>query len=244
MSDDLLIRRDGALTRFTFNRPEKRNALSAGLVEALLHGIEAAGRDGTRLAVFQGAGKGFCAGFDFTGIETQSDADLVHRFVRVEQMLQAIRHAPFATLALVHGACFGAAADIVAACSRRVAVPGATFRMPGLRFGVVLGTRRLADLIGPDRARSLLETTRVFTAEEARDLGFLTDIVAEDAWPGLVERTLAAAETLPSAAQRALLERTTPDTRDADMAALVRSVATPGLRARIAAFLDETKKKG
>lgn len=244
MSDDLLIRREGALTRFTFNRPEKRNALSAGLVEALLHGIEAAGRDGTRLAVFQGAGKGFCAGFDFTGIETQSDADLVHRFVRVEQMLQAIRHAPFATLALVHGACFGAAADIVAACSRRVAVPGATFRMPGLRFGVVLGTRRLADLIGPDKARSLLETTRVFAAEEACDLGFLTDIVAEDAWPELVERTRAAAEILPLTAQRALLERTTPDTRDADMAALVRSVAIPGLQARIAAFLGEAKKKG
>lgn len=244
MSDDLLIRREGALTRFTFNRPEKRNALSAGLVEALLHGVEAAGRDGTRLAVFQGAGKGFCAGFDFTGIETQSDADLVHRFVRVEQMLQAIRHAPFATLALVHGACFGAAADIVAACGRRAAVPGATFRMPGLRFGVVLGTRRLADLIGPDKARSLLEMTRVFAAEEARDLGVLTDIVAEDAWPELVEHTRAAAETLPLIAQRALLERTTPDTRDADMAALVRSVATPGLQARIAAFLDEAKKKG
>lgn len=244
MSDGLLIRREGALTRFTFNRPEKRNALSAGLVEALLHGVEAAGRDGTRLAVFQGAGKGFCAGFDFTGIETQSDAELVHRFVRVEQMLQAIRHAPFATLALVHGACFGAAADIVAACGRRAAVPGATFRMPGLRFGVVLGTRRLADLIGPDRARSLLETTRVFAAEEARDLGFLTDIVAEDAWPELIERTRTAAEALPLMAQRALLERTTPDTRDADMAALVRSVATPGLQARIAAFLDEAKKKG
>ena len=194
--------------------------------------------------MFQGTGKGFCAGFDFTGIETQSDADLVYRFVRVEQMLQAVRHAPFATLALVHGACFGAAADIVAACGRRVAVPGATFRMPGLRFGVVLGTRRLADLIGPDRARTLLETTRVFAAEEAFGLGFLTDIAAEDAWPALVEDVLAGAEILPPVAQRALLERTTPDTRDADMAALVRSVATPGLKARITAFLDEAKKKG
>lgn len=243
MSDDLSIRREGALTRFTFNRPEKRNALSAGLVESLLQGLDTAGSDGTRLAVFQGAGKGFCAGFDFTGIETQSDADLVHRFVRVEQMLQAIRHAPFATLALVHGACFGAAADIVAACGRRVAVSDATFRMPGLRFGVVLGTRRLADLIGPDQARALLETTRVFSAEEALNLGFLTDIVAEDAWPPLVERALVAAETLPSTAQRALLERTTSDTRDADMAALVRSVATPGLKTRIMAFLEEAKKK-
>ncbi|MCP5152998.1 MAG: enoyl-CoA hydratase/isomerase family protein [Ectothiorhodospiraceae bacterium] len=233
----LRVEREGAITRLTLDAPERRNALSAALVEAMLEALEAAGGDGTRLLVIRGDGKAFCAGFDFTGIDDQSDGDLVLRFVRVEQLLQALRHAPFATMALAHGAAFGAGADIVAACMHRVAAPGTRLRMPGLRFGVVLGTRRLADLIGTDAARGLLESTRVFDTDEALELGFLTGVADEQAWPALIDAAAAAATSLPPEAHRTLLARTVPDTRDTDMAALVASVATPGLADRIRAFL-------
>ena len=75
---------DCGVARLTLNRPDKANALSADLVEALLAALEAAAGDGTRLLVLDGNGKHFCAGFDFGGYETQSEGDLLLRFVRIE----------------------------------------------------------------------------------------------------------------------------------------------------------------
>ena len=169
---ELLVDRDGPVRRLTLNRPAKANALNADLVEALLAEVEAARTDGTRLLVLQGDGRNFCAGFDLTGYEEASEGDLLLRFVRIEQLLQAVYHAPFATLALAHGRNLGAGADLFLACDTRVASPEATFRMPGLRFGLQLGTRRLARRIGGDGARRILAESRIVGAEEALALGF------------------------------------------------------------------------
>lgn len=68
----------------TLNRPDKANALGTELVEALLRTAELAHADDTKALVLCGAGKHFCSGFDFTGCETQSAGDLLHRFVRIE----------------------------------------------------------------------------------------------------------------------------------------------------------------
>ena len=99
----LKIDRDETATKLMLNRPDKANALSVELVEALLAAVAAACGDGTRLLVLRGEGKNFCAGFDFSDLEQQSDGDLLHRFVRMELLLQALYHAPMATLALCHG---------------------------------------------------------------------------------------------------------------------------------------------
>jgi enoyl-CoA hydratase len=233
---ELLVAKQGAVTELTLNRPEKRNALSSPLVEALIGAISAAERDGTRLLVLQGAGKGFSAGFDFSSLDTDDDAALALRFLRIETLLQAVRYAPFSTLALVHGACYGAAADLVVSCRHRVASPDGTFRMPGLRFGVVLGTRRLAALVGMDVARDLLEASKVFSASEALKAGFLTDVQERSAFPAAIAAAADAGDALSPDANRALLHLTAPDTRDADMASLARSVSEPGLKERIRAF--------
>ena len=243
MSTELAVEREGALTVLTLNRPEKLNAFDAALVEALIDALHSAGDDGTRLCVFRGAGKGFSGGFDFGGLEEQSDGDLALRFLRIELLLQAVWSAPFSTLALVHGPCFGAAADLVASCGGRVAAPDARFRMPGLRFGVVLGTRRLAALLGTDEARRLLETSAVFDASRALAKGFVQQVSEVAEWPALIERALAEATSLPVAAQRALLAQSRDDRPDADLAELARSVAEPGLHARMQAYLDEVRRK-
>lgn len=242
LTGDLIVERDGALTRLTLNRPDKLNAMNAGLTEALIDALAAASGDGTRLVVFSGAGRGFSGGFDFGGLEDQSDGDLALRFLRLEQLLQAVFHAPLATLALAHGACFGAAADLVSSCAERVAAPGTRFRMPGLQFGVVLGTRRLAHVVGADQARRLLEAPGPFDAEAAVQSTFIHRIVPQDQWPEAIAAAQTRAETLPVWSQRALLGQTTPDTRDADMAALAASVARPGLKSRMAAYASSVRK--
>lgn len=239
MSDELARRHEGHVTRLELNRPQKANALSAGLVEALIDAVEYACTDGTRLLILEGAGANFCAGFDFSGYQDAAEGDLALRFIRIEVLLQALHHAPFETLALVQGRALGAGADLVAACSLRIGAPDASFRMPGLRFGVVLGTRRFAARVGASRARDILAASRTFEATEALDIGFLTRIAQKTEWDGIVAAAHAQCERLAPAAMAALKRQSLADTRADDMAALARSVSTPGLKERIRIFREE-----
>ncbi len=183
----LAITRSGGVTRLRLSRADKANALDAALVDALLAAVDAAHRDGTRLLVIEGDGRNFSAGFDFAGYETAGHGELLLRFVRIEQLLQAVYHAPFATLALAHGRNFGAGADLFLACGIRVATQDATFRMPGLRFGIQLGTRRLAQRIGADNARAMLADSRTISGADAVALGFVQRLAPRDDWDSLVD---------------------------------------------------------
>ncbi len=238
MNDDLIRQHDGHLTRLTLNRPAKANALSAPLIEALIDAVDYACTDGTRLLVLEGAGNHFCAGFDFTGYQELSEGDLALRFIRIETLLQTLHHAPFETLALAHGRIFGAGADLVAVCGVRIAAPATTFRMPGLRFGVVLGTRRLAHRVGADHARAILGESRTFGTDEALGINFITGIAEPSQWGEIVRHAQTHSEQLTTAAAAALHRQTTPDTRADDMNALARSVSTPGIKERIRIYRD------
>ena len=242
MSDELIRKHEGHVTNLTLNRPQKANALAAELVEALLDAVEYACTDGTRLLTLEGAGANFCSGFDFSGFEERSEGDLALRFIRIETLLQALHHAPFETLVFAHGGTFGAGADLACCCGVRVAAPGATFRMPGLRFGVVLGTRRLVERIGADRAREILSESRTFDAEEAARMGFVTRVAPQSEWPRLAAAARTRCELLTPAAAAALHRRTVTDSRAQDMAELARSVSAPGLKERIRRFREKPDK--
>jgi enoyl-CoA hydratase len=235
---ELAVERRGATLFLTLDRPDKMNALSPTLVEALLSEVRRAHSDGTRLLVLRGNGRNFSAGFDMGAVESQSEGDLALRFIRIEQLLQAVRHAPFDTLALAHGRNFGAGVDLVCACARRVAAPDSTFRMPGLRFGLVLGTRLFSERVGIDRARHVLQSSQTFAAPDAHAWGFLTGVAGEDQWPAAIGEAEAAAAALTPEAAARLYRVTAPDHRDADLAELVRSAAEPGIKQRIAAYLE------
>jgi methylglutaconyl-CoA hydratase len=235
VADPLLIHQAGAVIELVLNRPDKANALDARLVEALLVAVARAANSGARLLTLRGEGRHFCAGFDFSDLDQQSDGDLLHRFVRIEQLLQALHHAPLTTLALCHGSALGAGADLVAACDWRIAAPATRFRMPGLRFGIVLGTRRFAALVGADAAHEILVTSRSFGAAEAERLGFVQRLAEPGAWPEIV-RGIVDAQKLDGIATVRLKARIKPDMRACDMAALLDSAATPGLKDRIRAF--------
>jgi enoyl-CoA hydratase len=242
--EELLIDRDGTLTVLTLNRPEKLNALNASLVEALSAAIETASCDGTRLVVLKANGRAFSAGFDLSGLDSQSEAELAVRFIRIELLMQAFLGAPFVTLALVHGACVGAAADLVATCTHRVGASDAMFRMPGLRFGIVLGTRRFASIVGRSLATSILRESRSISAQAALEARFLTEIKEPADWQALVATAHRGASALPPASLRALVAQTVSRSDDADLAALVRSVVVPGLGERIRSYLEERSVTG
>ncbi|AKP89632.1 enoyl-CoA hydratase/isomerase family protein [Achromobacter ruhlandii] len=238
MSGALRVERRGPAQVLTLTRPEKMNALSAELVEALIAAVDAAPAQGAEVIVLRGEGRNFSAGFDFGDWEAQSEGDLLLRFVRIETLLQRVAASPCLTVGLAHGRNFGAGVDLFGACKWRVAAPDAAFRMPGLKFGLVLGTRRFAALVGAERARAILEQASVFDAGQAHRDGFVSHLAAPDSWPDLERQAAQAAGALTGAARAQLYAALSAEQPDIDLARLVRSAAEPGLKARVAAYLQ------
>ena len=222
----------------TLNRPEKLNALSPELVEALIGAFDQAASAEVPVIALRGAGRCFSAGFDMGDVATQTDGDLLLRFVRIETLLQRVASSRCLTVAFAHGRNFGAGVDLVAACNQRIAAPDSTFRMPGLKFGLVLGTRRFARVVGTMQARRILESAETFDVRRAAEIGFIERVIATAQWDEVLAETIERSASL-CAANRALLYQVLQDENqgDADLAALVRSAAAPGLGARIDAYL-------
>jgi enoyl-CoA hydratase/carnithine racemase len=222
----------GVLT-LTLARPERGNALAPELVEALLAAVQGAVADPTLHAlVLRAEGRHFCTGLDLSDLEASRDGDWLQRLVRIETLLQALWHCPLATVALAQGRAWGAGADLFAACETRIAAPDASFRFPGAQFGIVLGTRRLAARIGSTAARALVLGGGTLDAAEALAAGLATALGTEPVV------TPPAVDPGTARAVRTASRGDPPGAADADLAALVRSAAEPGLKARIQAYRE------
>ena len=242
MSEPLLIERRKQSWVFTLNRPEKMNALSPALVQALTEGIQQAHQENISLLIFRGNGKNFCAGFDFSDLQTASEGDLLQRIVQIEIMLDLLATSPAMTLAFCHGRNFGAGADIIASCKRRIAANGTTFRFPGIKFGLILGTRRFQNIVGTQNALDILSSTRTFDADEALKTGFMQALHDQADWPRIIEQSEADSTILSDVTRRDLYKVLYPQAEsDQNLAALVRSAAAPGLKDRIRAYLNPTQ---
>lgn len=239
----LRVERQPDCWTLVLERADKANALCAELVEALIAAVAEAEAAGVPVLALRGAGRNFSAGFDFSGFEEQSQGDLVQRFIRLETLLQQVARSHCVTVAFAHGRNFGAGVDLFGACRWRIAAEGSTFRMPGLAFGLVLGTRRFAAVVGRERAREILEGLVTFDAARALEIGFVNRIAAEDAWPALLGDAVATAGALPATSRAALYEVLDRGTDAADMADLVRSASAPGLKDRICAYLAAQKRQ-
>jgi enoyl-CoA hydratase len=233
----LSVRREGDLLHLQLNQPHRANALSEDVVEDMLAALAGDATIGVRLAIFSGCGPSFCAGFDLSGLQHTTDAQLLWRMVRLELLLQEIFYAPFLTLAFAQGNAIGAGADLFCACSMRVAAPDTIFRMPGWKFGVALGTRRLAARVGDETARELLIESKSFGSVRGQEIRFVQEVAPEADWEKLTAAAARKASTLRESSVNHLLQLTGRDTRDADLAALVRSASQPGLRDRISEFV-------
>jgi len=241
----------------TLSRPDRGNALSAAMVETLLAAVGRACADrSVHTLALTGAGRHFCTGFDLGGLESATEGDLLLRFVRIETLLDALWRAPIRTVAIARGRAWGAGADLLAACDRRIATPDASFRFPGAAFGIVLGTRRLAERVGTDRARTWIAQGTTLAATEAAAAGLVGEVLEPPpgapgteapgtGWllhaigppPAIDRDTLAAIRS----ASRPAAGPGGDALADADLAALVRSASRPGLTARILAYREAVR---
>lgn len=120
----------------TLNRPDRRNALSIGLMSQLIESLEQMAGDGqTRVVILRGAGPVFCAGLDLA--EAQ-DRGLVERSAHcVAQTLATLRYSSLVSIAALHGGAYAGGAGLVAACDMAVAAADSQIGFPEARRGLL-----------------------------------------------------------------------------------------------------------
>jgi methylglutaconyl-CoA hydratase len=183
---------DGVLT-LTLDRPHKRNALSGALIEDLHAALERADLDAeVRVVVLRGAGRDFCAGADLDELLASADLTVAENEAaarRLGALFTRMRSLPKPVVALVQGRALAGGAGLVTACDLAVAARSAQLGYPEIQRGFVpaMVTTLLRRTVGEKLALDLLLTGRVLTADEARAVGLLTRVVADDE----VERELA-----------------------------------------------------
>lgn len=192
----------------TLLRPERRNALTPTMLAALESAFVTAPE--VRALVLEGEGAAFCAGYDLDCLEADAAVGRVPD-ARIQAVLRLLEDAPFPSVAAVHGAAFGAGCELACACDFRLGSPDAVLCLPPLKLGIVYspdGVWRVARLVGLQRAREMLLTSRAVGSEQARAWGLLDrlepDAVA--ASRSLAEE-LAEAAPLAMAGTRLLLRR-------------------------------------
>lgn len=236
MTDTVSQKVHGRVVELTLSRPQAGNAFDIQIVEDLLRALDRIAPESCDTIVFRGEGKGFCGGLDLSELSNETDATFLARLVRIELLLQRVASLPQETVALAHRFAFGAGADLFVACRRRIAAPGTRFSFPGVRFGIALGTGRLARSVGPDAARRLLAATSPITLETALAVGLVHETAEAESFDAIIKDLSNTATSLDPRMARIVAERLNPGFDDADLAALVRSAGEPGLRDRIASY--------
>jgi enoyl-CoA hydratase len=187
MSKDTLVElREGGVLWLTFQRPKARNAMTFEMYDVLEQTARRANDDVAVTAlVVTGASGAFVAGTDIAQFADFSTAEQAYAYEeRMDRVLGALEAVRKPTIAAIAGATTGGGLAIAAACDLRIATAGATFGMPIARtLGNCLSLAnlvRLASLIGAARVKELIFTARIVTADEARALGLVNEIVADE----------------------------------------------------------------
>jgi enoyl-CoA hydratase len=187
----------------TINRRERRNAVDGDTAAQLGEAFERfEADDDARVFILTGAGhEAFCAGADLKNIES-----LGPRLEMDEGPLGFTRlTASKPTIAAISGWCLAGGLELALWCDLRIVTADAKLGFPERRWGVPLidgGTQRLPRIVGMGRALDLILSGRIVGAQEACDMGLVTEIVEDGRH---VERALEYAEGLAAFPQETML---------------------------------------
>ena len=184
MTERLIGRKDGAIGWLVFNNPERRNAVSLDMWEAIPRVLADFVADAQiRSIVLTGAGdKAFVSGADISQFEkVRNSAEQVQHYEEVaERANQALKTCDKPVIAMIRGYCLGGGLGIAALCDLRIAAEDARFSIPAAKMGLgyrASSMKSLVDLVGKAYALEIMLTARQFTAAEAKDMGLVNRVV-------------------------------------------------------------------
>ena len=204
--DPLVLRQDdGAIATLTLNRPKAYNALSLGLMNAVLEALAAIDQDPSiAVVVLEGAGRGFSGGHDLKELQANpSQAFREQTFKTCSQMMLAITRLRQPVIAKVQGIATAAGCQVVATCDLAIASDTAKFGTPGVNIGLFCSTPMVAlsRAVHRKQAMEMLLTGELISADKAVSIGLINRAVPEDA---LAAETKALADVIASKSHKVL----------------------------------------
>ncbi|WP_299784817.1 enoyl-CoA hydratase [uncultured Marivita sp.] len=196
MTDKIITEQSGDIARIIFNQPEKRNAVSLEMWEA----VEAAAKrfaedDSVRILILSGAGgKAFVSGADISKFETEraSTEAVAHYNATTKRVYDIIEDFPKPTIAQIDGFCIGGGVALSLSCDLRICGESSQFAVPAAKLGLgygYQGINRLVNVVGPAFAKEIFFTARRFTSAEAKDMGLVNRVVPDDQVGQVAEET-------------------------------------------------------
>jgi enoyl-CoA hydratase len=177
----VLVERRGSCVNLRLNRPEKRNALSARMRDALVEALELVAADSSIVEVtISGAGKCFSAGGDLTEFGTTPDPATAHAVRSVRSPPAMLARCAERVRFRVHGAAIGAGVELAAFGRRVEATPETFFQLPEIRFGLIAGSGGCVSIprrIGRQRTAYLALSARRLDANTALAWGLIDGLI-------------------------------------------------------------------
>jgi len=191
LTELVTIEQSNGVADVRLNRPDKYNALSPEMFQAIIDaGERLAEAKDVRAVVLSGNGRGFCAGLDmgsFQGMTERSGGggtgSLLQRDERPENHAQrpayVWKRLPVPVIAAIHGVAYGGGLQVALGADIRIAAPDAKLSVMEIKWGLIPDmslTQTLRDLVPLDVAKELTFTGRILAGEEARALGLVTRV--------------------------------------------------------------------
>lgn len=170
------------ILKLEMNRPEAANAFNTLMASELVELFEALAMayDDCRVVILTGSGnKAFCAGGDLKERHGMSDAAWQAQHLVYERMVRAVMGCPIPVIAAVNGAAYGGGCELVAMADFAYAARTARFAQTEVKLGIIPGaggTQNLARAVGERRAKELILSGRVFSADDACRWGLVLDV--------------------------------------------------------------------
>ena len=211
--DTLLISSPAShVVQITLNRPDFANAFNTQMALDLVDIFESLSMDPseTRAIILTGSGtRAFCAGGDLKERNGMSNAAWSKQHLIYERMARAVINCPIPVIGAINGAAYGGGCELAAGVDFAYVAHGARFAQTEVKIGIIPGaggTQTLARAIGERRAKELILTGEVFTAEQALDWGLANAIYPiEELLPAALKTATAIATNAPIAVRQAKL---------------------------------------
>lgn len=253
MPGTVRVEREGAIGWIVFDHPERRNAITAEMWEAIPGAVASlVAEDAVRVVVMRGAGDvAFVSGADISEFErTRTGGDAARAYEELNaRAFAALAECAKPLVAMVHGFCVGGGLAIALTADLRYAADDARFAIPAARLGLGYGEsglRTLERVVGPSAAKEILFTARLFHPDEALRMGLVNAVHAKEDLEEAVRKTvgaIAANAPLTIAAARLALGEIAradgPPDREAIGRAIRRCFESEDYREGVRAFLEK-----